>query len=358
MQQMKISHALFARLKLCLFALVITSCAGCGFLFGDEGMFRDRSQDYKKAPEVPPVALPQGTQSDTLREIYVIPEVRDSLILEGDFEVPQPTPLVAGAGTEVVRIQKLGDQSWALVGVPPGQVWPQVRSFMNAAGMQVARADARAGILESGWLTLKEQPLPSRFQFRMEQGVQRATSELHVKQMSRAGNEREWPAVSDSQTQAQEMLQAVAQFLADSADSAPVSMIAEQGISAGGKISLQEAPQGHTYISLGLPFDRAWASLARALERSAFAITDRDRSVGTYYARFDGPSEEEEEAGWMDWLWSGDDEHPLAGQSFVVEMARENEQSVTIQLRPQEQDIEIEKRQEQGLLSLIKGNIN
>ena len=53
---------------------------------------------------------------------------------------------------------------------------------------------------------------------------------------------------------------AIAQFLADSADSAPVSMIAEQGISAGGKISMQEAPEGYTYMRLELPFDRAWAS--------------------------------------------------------------------------------------------------
>ena len=66
------------------------------------------------------------------------------------------------------------------------------------------------------------------------------------------------------------MLQAVAQFLANSAGTAPVSMIAEQGISAGGKISMQEAPEGYTYIRLDLPFDRAWASLGRALEASTF----------------------------------------------------------------------------------------
>ena len=28
-------------------------------------------------------------------------------------------------------------------GVPPGQVWPQVRSFLAASNMQVARVDAR-----------------------------------------------------------------------------------------------------------------------------------------------------------------------------------------------------------------------
>ena len=138
--------------------------------------------------------MPEGKDSEALREIYVIPAVDNELVLAGEFEVPRPAPLVAGAGDEVVRIQKLGDQSWALIGVPPGQVWPQVRSFLTAAGIQVARVDARAGIMDTNWLTLEGQPMASRFRFRMEQGVQRGTSELHVLQMNQAGDVNSWPA--------------------------------------------------------------------------------------------------------------------------------------------------------------------
>lgn len=347
-------------LKLMVVGLLVF-CTGCSYFFGDEGMFRDRSQDYKKAPELPVVALPDGAEAEKLREIYVIPQIENKLILEGEFEVPRPTPLVAGAGSEVVRIQKLGEQSWAVIEVAPGKVWPQVRGFLSAAGMQVVRADARAGIMESNWLTLEETPLPSRFQFRIEQGVQRGTSELHVLQMNRGNRNATvadaWPATSDDPTLAADMLRSVSQYLADSADSAPVSMIAEQGISAGGKISLQEASEGYTYIRLGLPFDRAWASLGRALERSSFEVNDRDRSSGTYYAKFQGP-QNEEESGWMDWLWNSDDEHPLAGQTFLVVMTSEASDSVAIRVSPQEEQPGIDKRQEQGLLSLIKGNIN
>lgn len=331
--------------------------AGCSYFFGDEGMFRDRSEDYKKAPELPVVAIPGGEKPEKLREIYVIPEVEDKLILEGEFEVPRPSPLVGGTGSEIVRIQSLGDDSWALIEVAPGQVWPQVRGFLSAAGMQVVRADARSGIMESNWLTLEDEKLPSRYRFRIDQGVQRATSELHVLQMSRGSGANSWPATSDDPKRAAEMLRAVAQFLADSADTAPVSMIAEQGISASGKVSLQEADEGHTYIHLGLPFDRAWASLGLALERSTFEVTDRDRSSGTYYAKFLGPDEDEEESGWMDWLWS-DNENPLAQQDFLVVMQQDGSNAVTIQLRPQGELESFAKRDEQGLLSLIKGNIN
>ena len=340
-----------------LSALLLTG-TGCGSLFGDKGLFRDRSEDYKKAPQLQPITVPKGMDTAALREIYVIPKVEDNFLAEGEFEVPRPAPLVSGAsGSEIVRIQKLGDESWALISVPPGQVWPQVRSFMSASGMQVARVDARAGIMETGWFTVEGQSMASRFRFRMEQGVQRGTSELHVLQMDQAGNVNAWPAKSDDTAQAAEMLRAIAQYLADSAESPPVSMIAEQGISAGGKISMQEAPGGYTYIRLELPYDRAWASLGRALEESTFEITDRDRSAGIYYVRLLGP-EDGDEAGWLDWMWSSDEGHPMAGQLFLVTMKAQPDKSVSIRLQSQDSVALFDKREEQGLLALIKGNID
>tara|TARA_R110000823_G_scaffold210224_4_gene340446 strand:+ start:4976 stop:6022 length:1047 start_codon:yes stop_codon:yes gene_type:complete len=345
-----------SRLLLLPLAGSLIALGGCGFLLGDEGMFRDRSEDYKSAPELPVLAVPEGKSEEELREIYVIPQVDTGVVLKGEFVVPRPAPLVDGAGSDVVRIQKLGDQSWALVGLAPGQVWPQVRSFLAAAGMQVARVDARAGIIDSTWLTLEGKPMASRFRFRMEQGVQRGTSELHVLQMNQAGDVSSWPANSDDPEQAQEMLRAVAQYLADSADSTPVSMVAEQGISSSGRISLQEAPEGYSYIRLELPYDRAWASLGLALESASFELTDRNRSEGLYYARFIGTPEDEEE-GWFGWLWSEDD-HPMSNEVFVIQLEALAEGLVAIRIRPQNEQLEFDKAQEQGLLALIKGSIN
>jgi len=344
-------------LRAILIGAVAMSVTGCGYLFGDKGVFRDRSEDYKKAPQTQPLVVPEGMQSVPLRDMYVIPPVQDSFLSQGEFEVPRPVPLSTGAGSEVVRIQKLGDDSWALIGVAPGQVWPEVRNFMSASGMQIARADAQAGIMESNWLTVEGQPLTSRFQFRIDQGVQRGTSELHVLQMSQAANAAPWPDKSDDPAQAAQMLQAVAQFLADSSESAPVSMIAEQGIAAGGKITLVDVPQGESYLRLELPFDRAWASLGLALGKSGFEITDKDRSSGLYYVRYLGQAAEGEK-GWWARLWDSDDAHPMVGQQFVVTMQALPDNAVSIRLRPQDEGITFDHREDQDLLVVIKGNID
>ncbi|MCX2975786.1 outer membrane protein assembly factor BamC [Candidatus Marimicrobium litorale] len=338
-------------------AVLTLSLSACGSIFGDEGVFRDRSEDYKQAPQIAPVELPDGMKSAEMEDIYVIPPVQDAYLDDEEFEVPRPTPLGSSATQELVRIQRLGLDSWILVGVAPGQVWPQVRNFISASGMQVARADARAGTMESNWVTLEGRPLSSRFRFRMEQGVQRGTSELHVLQMNQRGGEELWPAESDDASQEAEMLRALAQYMADSAETAPVSMLAEQGIRATGKIALVEAPEGYFYLRLDLPYDRAWASLGRALEKSSFIISDRNRSEGLYYVRFSADGSDDE-TGWWSRLWENQDDVIDEDQILLVSMEPLSEESMSIRMNPQDAAIVLDKREQQELLVAIKGNIN
>lgn len=328
----------------------------CGSMFGDSGVFRDRSDDYKNAPLTDRLEVPEDLDKTAFQDIYAIPPSSEELLLEGDFEVPRPAPLVNANSDDVVRIQRLGTETWALVNIAPGQLWPQVRSFLSAASLPVARIDAREGILESAWLELDGAPMASRFQFRIEQGVQRGTSELHILQMNQAGDLNSWPEESDNFEQEQDVLRAVAQFIANSSEAAPVSMMADQSIDDEGRISIQETEAGRPYIQVRLPADRAWASLARALEQSTFQITDRDRSKGLYYVRFLGP-QSEEDGGWFGWLFSNDDEHPMAGRDFLVTAGVLETETYSIMISPEDGD-PLERRDEQGLLALIKGNIN
>ena len=340
---------------LCLSALALL-LGGCGYLFGDSGFFRDRSDDYLDARETAPIETPAG-EEPVLQEMYPVPPIQSDALLSAEFEVPRPAPLASRRAEELVRIQRLGDESWALIGIAPGQLWPQVRGFLSAAGINAGRIDAEQGVIETDWLQLKDQDMQSRFRFRVERGVQRGTCELHVLQMNRAGDNGSWPETSDNLEHESEMLRSVAQYVANSTETAPVSMMADQAISASGKISVQEDSDGDTYISLGLPFNRAWASLALALEAATFEIRDRDRSAGRYYLRFVG-EEEEDEGGWFDWLFGGGGSHPLADRLFEVSVVEESATEVRIDLEPGEAGTPLESAEKMALLELIKGNIN
>jgi outer membrane protein assembly factor BamC len=349
-------------MKVALLLLLSSLITGCGLLFGDNGLFPDNSENYKKAKEVPTIQVPEGQDSSSIGEIYPVPPITDTILLAGEFEVPRPVRLLAGAEDEQVRIQTLDEENWALVNTAPGQVWPQIRAFLSVSQIAVARVDARSGLIESAWVTLEGETMASRFQFRIDQGVQRGTSEVHVLQMSQVGDVDSWPETSSSPAQEEEMLRAVSQYIANSADSTPVSMVADQAISAAGKISIQEGPDDDIYIRLSLPYDRAWASVGRAIEESNFEITDRDRSAGKYYVRFLGVKTEEE-AGWFDWMLGGNDDEPMANQLFVVSVQSLDVQDVAIRI-DQQAAVEgsefraMESRDEQALLTLLKGNID
>ena len=53
--------------------------AGCGYLFGDDGMFRDKSQDYKQSPELEVIEVPPEKSTDALQDIYPIPDIEHHL---------------------------------------------------------------------------------------------------------------------------------------------------------------------------------------------------------------------------------------------------------------------------------------
>ena len=125
--------------------------AGCSWIYGEDGLFPDNTGRYQEAPELAVITVPPsvGTGDAAIDPTYPIPEVSENFRFESEFGVPRPTPLTSSSQYETVRIQRLGDESWALVAVAPGQLWPQVRGFLTASGIGVAASDAQAGLIDT-----------------------------------------------------------------------------------------------------------------------------------------------------------------------------------------------------------------
>ena len=91
--------------------------------------------------------------------------------------------------------------------------------------------------------------------------------------------------------------------------------------------------------------------------KSSFEITDKDRSAGIYYVRYQGKGADGEQS-WWGQLWDSDEMPALADEVFQVSMQSLPQQVVTITLRPQDAGVPFGMREQQELLSVIKGNIN
>ena len=350
-------------LKLERLVLLITMVvlSGCSLLRDNSKIIpwqteSELSGDYGNAIEADMITVPQHLDSSAIQQAYPIPEVAVNLTIPVTGKAPRPAPLTAGSQLDAVRLQRLGESSWAVVNVAPGQLWPQVRAFLLSSGIDVASIDASGGLIDTAFVMLENRSLESRFRFRVDSGVQRDTSELQVLQQNFATDLdlTSWPQNSDDTELEQTVLRNIAQFIANSAQLAPVSMMAEQAITGAGRIAMEESSSG-ARLRVDLPFNRAWAATEKGFVDAGFRLDDKNRSVGLFYVTYLG-LEGDEDSGWFSWLGGSDSDDPLVGQEFQVQLNTEDSSQVTIHILGSDGK-PIGHLEQQGLLMLLQGNI-
>ena len=344
--------------KLAVLAAIVTNISACGWLFGDSGTFRDRGDDYRKARVEAPLKFPDAIDSESIDDSYAIPPISDRTTLDEVFEVPPPEPLSEDLDRDSVRINTLGSTRWILIDGAPGQVWPRLRGFLNLNQLTLARADAVNGIIETAWIQPEgDDLLRERYQLRIEQGVQRATSEVYILQADIRAGQEQWPAQSTSDDREQIMTTELAQYLADSSASA-VSMLAQQAINSSGRVTLEEDEDANTFIRLNLRFDRAWASTGRALKKSGFQVDDLNRKEQIYYVRFI-EEEDRDDGGFFSSFFGSNDDKKVsddAGTAYYIKLHKQDKETVTLTIERQNGDV-MKKSETEKRLKLIKRNI-
>lgn len=314
-----------------VFCLASIALTGCG-LFGNEGYFRDRSDDYQMASSLPPLQMPEGVSQKHQEELYEIPQVGAGELESGEFEVPRPQALSVNIGADRVKIQKLGNRRWVLVSQPPEEVWPQLHYFLRTSGLQLAMSDASAGVMETAWLQFKDSPdTKDKYRLRVESGVQPDTTEVHVRHLSvsaetPAGAGVDWPQRSTSPEREGWMIDEMSTALAAESTGAAASLVA-QAIGGGSvKVQLQELAGKEPFIAMDLAMERAWATVAHALNVGAYRLHREDADIGLFYVTYDEDRElTEEDGGWFSWGdKKGEDELAAAAQKVSLQQVLAN----------------------------------
>lgn len=345
-------------MKSVLVALLLFSISGCSWLFGDSGYFRDRKNDYLEETILPPLSLPEGLSEYEQDELFLIPEVRNKDLPAEDFDVPRPTPLLNAGTGNLVRIQKLSDDVWLLIDIPPSHLWQRVKNFLTDNKIPLTKEDAPQGLLETSWLQRTGEDAPQtreRYLYRIDQGVQRRSSEVHILQyqMPKAApmpEQMDWPAESTNFEREEWMVRELADFLANTNGQGSVSLLA-QGIGSASKVTIGRDGSGEPELSLGLPFDRAWASVGQALNKAEFNVLDLDRSSGKYYVSYQ-PDLDEEKPGFFARMF-GAKAQAADKEDYLLTVSGEGE-TVQIKIRGVDEE-SLENKKARALLERIKG---
>lgn len=302
-------------------ALTISATSGCGWLWGDDGYFRDRGSDYLQSHQVAPIQVPSDVQLRPIEPLLPIPhEVADSRVV-GEYEVPRPQRLVVAAEASEFSLQTSEEARWLVALRAPSQVWTAARQFFTDNGFQVAEDRPQTGEFTTAWQT-RDQIAPAlvrelglqgdetRVRVRVEPGVQRNTSEIYLVSVQRpAGSTAEvsWPERAVNQELDRVLLDELQASLTRSVEQGDsVSLLAERDFDAPSRVSLLDAAGSTPVLQLDTDFNRAWSSVGRALAASDIRVDDLDRSQGIYYVNLaEGVEDPDDQPGFFSRLFGG-----------------------------------------------------
>ncbi|MEX6504683.1 outer membrane protein assembly factor BamC [Pseudomonas zhanjiangensis] len=304
-------------------ALIISTTSGCGWLWGEEGYFRDRGGDYLEARQTAPMQLPANVEVRRLDPLLPVPQQVASSKLDGEYEVPRPQPLKVSAEAGEFSLQKSGASRWVVAQRVPAEVWPVARQFFADNGFNIVDERPRTGEFSTDWQRVDQLSAAlarrlngaatgeTRVRVRIEPGVQRNTSEIFVASAERpvgsAADVAFTSRGSSSSLDAALLDEMLVGLTRSTAQGGSVSLLAARDFDAPSRVSLSEDGNGNPVLNLGADFDRAWSGVGRSLEAADIRIDDLNRSLGVYYINLaEGTQHKGEEPGFFGRLFGGE----------------------------------------------------
>lgn len=297
---------------------------GMDRVLGEEGMFRDRKEEYLQAETIPRTQIPAGLDDFIIDDLLVIPELGDTSAVPYP-DPPRPATLEGDNEREVV-IQRMQDESWIVADVSPSQIWPRIRDYWRQSGVPIAVENPSEGLMDTGWFVLEGEVLDrEKLRVIVDTGFQSNSSEVRMLHMSGPQalppvEQVTWPEKSVDSTIAYDFLLDLSGYLADVADlyQASSASLLARSLSSEGKATLDSTAAGDPLLRLQAGYQRSWAAVRRALTRSEVPITQEDSALGLLVVDFDPAvlerSDEEDEPGFftkvvtLGGIFSGGDE--------------------------------------------------
>jgi len=310
--------------------LLLPLLTACGASKTMEKILPDQSLEYKKQREasenleLPPdlasggfddaLDIPAASGTATYTDYSSGRDARRRVAASGDV-----LPTVAG-----VTLERSGDKRWLQIESMPQNVWPKVVSFWRQQGILLVEQDPAIGVMKTDWLENRAEvrqdfitrqlrkvvdglyatSTRDQYRVRIDAGPARDTTEVYLTHRAMEerlvtnsvgeGSNTVWePAPSDPDKEAA-MLRRLMLYLGVSDNKAERMLAAGGGGASSGARSGASArlvrSAGGSELLIPDEFRQAWRQTGLALDRTGFAVEDRNRSEGVFFVRYDDPN--------------------------------------------------------------------
>ncbi len=310
-------------IRLIMLAPVLFGLAGCSYLFGDEGEFRERSMDYKKASSIESLAVPVGMESKERKQRYPIPSLGqgDYYVPKDSDDLPKPQALLNVNEDAGVELRGKDDHHWLVVNQSRERIWPQVAEFLNSNGLVVDQENVAQGYQETRWLKPRAQEEEEkgfwsgvwdffswgdddereRFRLTFTDMAEQGSTVIEINHIRSskgedslpAASEINWPEEPEDPDLVLVMYNELLDFLGEGGRQVSFSVLS-QDLTALPKFVMTWDGNGYPVLVINQDFNRAWQDVGTGLKKARMEVEDLDRSLGIYYLKKTDPVDAEE----------------------------------------------------------------
>ncbi|WP_051294145.1 outer membrane protein assembly factor BamC [Pseudoduganella violaceinigra] len=315
---------------------LMLSLTGCGMV---QSVVGDSKVDYKSAKKASTLDVPPDLTQLSKDNRYSLPSNDRGVATASGYQAargttpgaaPASTNEVATTGNGAVRVERAGNQRWLVVQQTPEALWPQLKSFWEESGFNLAVENSTAGVMETEWNENRAK-IPQdfirntigkvfdglyssgerdKYRTRLERNPAGGT-EIYIShrgtQEVASGPQNEstmWTnRNSDPNLEAIFLAKLMAK-LGGSPDETTARTSVDNAAVQAQHATLMGEGAGR-FIKTDEGFDRTWRRVGLALDRAGFTVEDRDRVQGVYYVRF--VNDATDTRGWFSRLFSSSD---------------------------------------------------
>jgi len=351
-------------LVIALMAFALNACT----TFNEGSILPDKRVEYKKSRQAEnALEVPPDLSQDTIAQGGVVFSGSSPAVTTySEYEAAKRGTTVSGRSNRTVlpespdiEVRRDGDKRWLVIQAPAEAVWDNVLDFWQENGILLVEQDPSAGVMRTAWIEnradIKTDMITNVLRKVVDGLYAAGTRDQYRVRLERTGSGTElflthtgmreqlvsgvgdtdtdqsvWvPSGSDQELEAV-MLQKIMAFMGSSEARAAE----ELGSTAGTKskrMSTLYTGSDSPYMAVHTDFARSWRLVGIALNRVGFTVEDRNRSAGDYYVRYNDPSDDVDDSGWLSNLafWSSSDEEGKS-EVFVVNISGEEPATVTV----------------------------
>lgn len=233
-----------------------------------------------------------------------------------------------------VTYHREGDRRWIEINAKPQALWPRLESFWRERGILLTEKNPTTGVMVTDWIEnraeIKSNAITDmlrkvmdsvhstgtrdQYRLRLEPGPKPGTTDIFL--THRGMEERlmrntvaedsntMWEATPSDPGKEAAMLRSIMMYLGVTSERAK-RIVSEGGAvssaTSSGSVTTARSrlEEGGNVLVIDDELRNAWRLVGVALDRSGFAVEDRDMSQGVYYVRYDDSSKEGHKKGFF-----------------------------------------------------------